>query len=119
MNLFLMSVHPAVVVTIAVVALILEYRKLTKLKSTYCDGLLKVIGDDGRIHSNFNQTETRTGRISSTEPNLQNIPVRTELGREMRKMFTASEDHVLIDAFYIVKAHTYLFFFIFVYWAYA
>ena len=70
-----------------VVAKILEYRTLAKLKSTYCDGLLKVIGADGRIHSSLNQTETRTGRISSTEPNLQNIPVRSELGREMRKFF--------------------------------
>ena len=70
---------------------ILRYRGLMKLKSTYCEGLLKVIDNDGRIHSNFNQTETRTGRISSTEPNLQNIPVRTELGREMRKFFSAKE----------------------------
>ena len=79
---------------------ILEYRTLTKLKSTYCDGLLKVIGVDGRIHSCFNQTETRTGRISSTEPNLQNIPVRTERGREMRRFFTAKEGCVLVDADY-------------------
>lgn len=63
-----------------VVEMLLDYRTLSKLKSTYCDGLLKVIGPDGRIHSSFNQTETRTGRISSTEPNLQNIPVRQELG---------------------------------------
>ena len=83
-----------------VVAKILEYRTLAKLKSTYCDGLLKVIGSDGRIHSNLNQTETRTGRISSTEPNLQNIPVRSELGREMRKFFKAKEGCVLIDADY-------------------
>ena len=83
-----------------VVAKILEYRTLAKLKSTYCDGLLKVIGDDGRIHSSLNQTETRTGRISSTEPNLQNIPVRSELGREMRKFFMAKEGCVLIDADY-------------------
>ena len=79
---------------------ILEYRALTKLKSTYCDGLLKVIGDDGRIHSSFNQTETRTGRISSAEPNLQNIPVRTEQGREMRRFFIAREGCVLVDADY-------------------
>ncbi|MBR1730838.1 MAG: DNA polymerase I, partial [Ruminococcus sp.] len=79
---------------------VLSYRTLAKLKSTYCDGLLKVIGEDGRIHSSFNQTETRTGRISSTEPNLQNIPVRTELGREMRKFFTAKEGCVLVDADY-------------------
>ena len=79
---------------------ILEYRTLAKLKSTYCDGLLKVIGKDGRIHSSFNQTETRTGRISSTEPNLQNIPVRQELGREMRKFFLAGEGNLLVDADY-------------------
>lgn len=83
-----------------VVSKIMEYRQLAKLKSTYCDGLIKVIDETGRIHSNFNQTETRTGRISSTEPNLQNIPVRTELGREMRKFFTAKEDCVLVDADY-------------------
>ncbi len=79
---------------------ILAYRTLTKLKSTYCDGLLKVIGADGRIHSSFNQTETRTGRISSTEPNLQNIPVRTQRGREMRRFFTAKEGCMLVDADY-------------------
>lgn len=83
-----------------VVPMVLQYRTLAKLKSTYCDGLLKVIGEDGRIHSNFNQTETRTGRISSTEPNLQNIPVRTELGREMRKFFKAKEGYVFVDADY-------------------
>ena len=83
-----------------IVEMVLNYRTLSKLKSTYCDGLLKVIADDGRIHSSFNQTETRTGRISSTEPNLQNIPVRTELGREMRKFFVAKEGCVLIDADY-------------------
>ena len=85
--------HPAV-------EMILNYRSLTKLKSTYCDGLSKVIAGDGRIHSNFNQTETRTGRISSTEPNLQNIPVRTDLGREMRRFFVAKEGCVLVDADY-------------------
>lgn len=85
--------HPAV-------EMILNYRSLTKLKSTYCDGLTKVIAADGRIHSNFNQTETRTGRISSTEPNLQNIPVRTDLGREMRRFFVAKEGCVLVDADY-------------------
>lgn len=79
---------------------ILEYRTLTKLKSTYCDGLIKVIAEDGRIHSRFNQTETRTGRISSTEPNLQNIPVRTERGRELRRFFNAKEGCVLVDADY-------------------
>lgn len=83
-----------------VVAHVLEYRTYAKLKSTYCDGLLKVIADDGRIHSSFNQKETRTGRISSTEPNLQNIPVRTELGRELRKFFKAAEGCVLVDADY-------------------
>ncbi len=79
---------------------ILEYRTYAKLKSTYCDGLLSKISADGRIHSSFNQTETRTGRISSTEPNLQNIPVRTELGREMRKFFVAKEGCTFIDADY-------------------
>jgi len=82
-----------------VVEEILRYRTVAKLKSTYCDGLLKVIGPDGRIHSSFNQTETRTGRISSTEPNLQNIPVRTAIGRELRKFF-AAEHGVLVDADY-------------------
>ncbi len=83
-----------------VVGMILEYRTYAKLKSTYCDGLLKVIAGDGRIHSSFNQKETRTGRISSTEPNLQNIPVRTELGRELRKFFVAKDGCVLVDADY-------------------
>ncbi len=79
---------------------ILEYRTLTKLNSTYCEGLLKVVREDGRIHSTFNQLETRTGRISSTEPNLQNIPVRTDLGRELRRFFVAKEGHVLVGADY-------------------
>ncbi len=81
---------------------IMEYRVLTKLNSTYVDGLLAVINPEtGRIHSNFNQTVTATGRISSTEPNLQNIPVRTELGRELRRMFVAgSDDEILVDADY-------------------
>ena len=83
-----------------IVEMVLNYRTLAKLNSTYCEGLLKVIADDGRIHTNFNQTETRTGRISSTEPNLQNIPVRTELGREMRKFFCAKDGWVLVDADY-------------------
>lgn len=83
-----------------IVADILEYRKLAKLRSTYCEGLLKVIGPDGRIHSTFNQTETRTGRISSSEPNLQNIPVRTKLGAEMRKFFIAKDGWSLSDADY-------------------
>ncbi len=83
-----------------IVADVLEYRTLAKLKSTYCEGLLKVIDSDGRIRSTLNQTETRTGRISSTEPNLQNIPVRSELGREMRRFFTADEGRCLVDADY-------------------
>ena len=83
-----------------VVAKILQYRTWAKLKSTYCDGLIKAIAADGRIHSTLNQTETRTGRISSTEPNLQNIPVRSELGREMRKFFKAKNGCVLVDADY-------------------
>lgn len=83
-----------------VVDMVLNYRTLAKLNSTYCEGLLKAIAPDGRIHSSFNQTETRTGRISSTEPNLQNIPVRTELGREMRRFFCAREGWVLVDADY-------------------
>lgn len=83
-----------------IVALVLEYRTLAKLKSTYCDGLQKCVAPDGRIHSTLNQTETRTGRISSTEPNLQNIPVRSELGRELRKFFVAEEGCVLVDADY-------------------
>ena len=83
-----------------IVSKILEYRTYAKLKSTYCDGLLKSIAPDGRIHSTFNQTETRTGRLSSTEPNLQNIPVRTQLGREFRKFFTARDGYLLVDADY-------------------
>ncbi|MDO4273191.1 MAG: DNA polymerase I [Eubacteriales bacterium] len=79
---------------------ILEYRQLTKLKSTYADGLGNVIGPDGRIHSTFNQTITATGRISSTEPNLQNIPVRMELGRLIRKVFVPEEGYVFLDADY-------------------
>ena len=79
---------------------ILEYRQLTKLKSTYADGLAKVIGPDGRIHTSFQNTVTATGRLSSTEPNLQNIPVRTELGAELRRMFAAPAGKVLVDADY-------------------
>lgn len=79
---------------------ILEYRQLTKLKSTYADGLGNVIAEDGRIHSTFNQTITATGRISSTEPNLQNIPIKTELGRLLRKVFVPKEGYVFLDADY-------------------
>lgn len=79
---------------------ILEYRQLTKLKSTYADGLAVYIGADGRIHGKFNQTITATGRISSTEPNLQNIPIRMELGRLIRKVFVPKEGCVFIDADY-------------------
>ena len=79
---------------------ILEYRQLTKLKSTYVDGLSKVIAPDGRIHTSFQNTVTATGRLSSTEPNLQNIPVRTELGAKLREMFAAPAGKVLVDADY-------------------
>ena len=79
---------------------ILEYRQLTKLNSTYVEGLSKVIGPDGRIHTCFQNTVTATGRLSSTEPNLQNIPVRTELGAQIRNMFIAPEGWVLVDADY-------------------
>lgn len=82
------------------VSKILEYRQLTKLKSTYADGLAVYIGEDNRIHGKFNQTITATGRISSTEPNLQNIPVRMPLGREIRKVFIPKEGCVFIDADY-------------------
>lgn len=83
-----------------IVGMIIEYRQLTKLRSTYVDGLLKVIGDDGRIHSTFQQMVTATGRLSSTNPNLQNIPVRQELGSELRHMFAAKDGCVLVDADY-------------------
>ncbi len=79
---------------------LLEYRTLSKLKSTYCDGLTAAITEDGRIRSTLNQTETRTGRISSSEPNLQNIPVRRAEGRELRKFFVAKKGFVLCDADY-------------------
>ena len=85
--------HPAV-------SLLLNYRQLAKLKSTYADGLQDCIADDGRIHSTFNQTEARTGRISSLEPNLQNIPVRTAEGRRLREYFNAPAGRVLCDADY-------------------
>ena len=83
-----------------IVAKILEYRQLTKLKSTYADGLAAYIGNDGRIHGKFNQTVTATGRLSSTEPNLQNIPVRMELGRLIRKVFVPEEGYIFVDADY-------------------
>lgn len=83
-----------------IVDLILQYRQLTKLNSTYVEGFIKVVSDDGRVRSLFKQTETRTGRISSAEPNVQNIPVRTELGRNMRKFFIADEGYVFLDADY-------------------
>lgn len=80
---------------------ILTYRQVTKLKSTYTDGLLKVADDAGKVHTTFKQTGTATGRLSSTEPNLQNIPIRTELGRELRRFFLPeNEDYVIIDADY-------------------
>lgn len=85
--------HPAV-------SLLLEYRQLAKLKSTYCDGLPGAADASGRIHSTLNQTETRTGRISSAEPNLQNIPVRMPEGRQLRKYFKAADGYVLCDADY-------------------
>ena len=83
-----------------IIGAILDYRQLTKLNSTYVEGLSKVIAADGRIHTSFQNTVTATGRLSSTEPNLQNIPVRTQLGAEMRKMFIAAPGHVLVDADY-------------------
>lgn len=89
----IINVHP-------VVGMVLEYRTLAKLKSTYCDALVKVCDEHDRIHTIFNQTETRTGRISSLEPNLQNIPVRTEVGRELRKFFIAEDGCTLADADY-------------------
>ena len=83
-----------------IVDLVLEYRTLTKLVSTYVNGLSEAAGEDGRVHTTFLQTETRTGRISSREPNLQNIPVRTELGSNMRRFFRAAEGCALVDADY-------------------
>lgn len=89
----LKSKHP-------IIPAIMDYRMLTKLKSTYADGLIKVIGEDGRIHTTFQNLVTATGRLSSTEPNLQNIPVRTDLGAEIRKMFIPRAGYVLVDADY-------------------
>ena len=83
-----------------IIPAIMDYRMLTKLKSTYADGLIKVIGEDGRIHTTLQNLVTATGRLSSTEPNLQNIPVRTDLGAEIRKMFIPKEGCVLVDADY-------------------
>ena len=83
-----------------IIPAIMDYRMLTKLKSTYADGLMKAIGDDGRIHTTFQNLVTATGRLSSTEPNLQNIPVRTDLGSEIRKMFVPKDGYVLVDADY-------------------
>ena len=89
----LKNLHPAV-------GLLLEYRTLAKLKSTYTDGLQDCVAKDGKIHTTFNQTETRTGRISSLEPNLQNIPVRTNEGKRLREFFVAGDGRVLVDADY-------------------
>ena len=83
-----------------IVGEILEYRMLTKLKSTYAEGLLKVIAPDGRIHTSFQMTVTATGRLSSTEPNLQNIPIRKSLGAQIRRMFVAAPGNMLVDADY-------------------
>ena len=83
-----------------IIPAIMDYRMLTKLKSTYAEGLMKTIGEDGRIHTTFQNLITATGRLSSTEPNLQNIPVRTDLGAEIRKMFIPKEGFVLVDADY-------------------
>jgi DNA polymerase-1 len=83
-----------------IVDAVLEYRQLTKLKSTYADGLLKALDPDGRVRTSFQMTVTATGRLSSTEPNLQNIPTRTDLGSEIRKMFVPDNGNVLVDADY-------------------
>ncbi len=83
-----------------IIPAILEYRQLTKLRSTYVEGLMTAIAEDGRIHSRFHQTVTATGRISSSEPNLQNIPMRTELGRELRKIFVPEDGFLFVDADY-------------------
>ena len=92
-NTYLLTKHD-------IIPAIMDYRMLTKLKSTYADGLLKQIADDGRIHTTLQNLVTATGRLSSTEPNLQNIPVRTDLGAEIRKMFVPKAGHVLVDADY-------------------
>lgn len=89
----LIDLHP-------IIKPILEYRKLTKLYNTYVKGLQNAVSEDGRMYTTFKQTETRTGRLSSAEPNIQNIPVRTEIGKNFRKFFTAADGNVLIDADY-------------------
>ncbi|BED92557.1 MAG: DNA polymerase I [Candidatus Paraimprobicoccus trichonymphae] len=89
----LIEIHP-------IINLILEYKTISKLKSTYCNGILKFLKPDNRIYTIFNQTETKTGRISSLEPNLQNIPIKSEIGRELRSFFIAKKDFLLIDADY-------------------
>ncbi len=83
-----------------VIPLLLQYRQLAKLKSTYLDGMIPLVAEDGRLHSNYNQAVTQTGRLSSSEPNLQNLPIRQEQGRELRKLFTAPKGKVLLDADY-------------------
>ena len=90
---YLLDKHP-------IIKNIIEYRELSKLKNTYADGLMKVIAPDGRIHTRFQMTVTATGRLSSTDPNLQNIPVRKEIGGELRKMFVPGDGNVLVDADY-------------------
>ena len=83
-----------------IVADVLEYRQLSKLKSTYADGLINFIEQDGKIHTTFNQTITATGRLSSTDPNLQNIPIRIELGKLIRKVFLPEQGHLFVDSDY-------------------
>ncbi len=83
-----------------VIPMLLQYRQIAKLKSTYLDGMIPLVAEDGRLHTNYNQAVTQTGRLSSSEPNLQNLPIRQEQGRELRKLFTAPEGKVLLDADY-------------------
>ncbi len=83
-----------------VIPLLLQYRQIAKLKSTYLDGMIPLVAEDGRLHTNYNQAVTQTGRLSSSEPNLQNLPIRQEQGRELRKLFTAPKGKVLLDADY-------------------
>ena len=89
----ILTLHP-------IVPLVLEYRERSKLRSTFLEGLRKEIGDDGRIHTSYNQTVTATGRLSSSNPNLQNIPIRTERGRAIREIFTVPEGYMLVGADY-------------------